>query len=207
MIPTRYRRELGTALSLDGLWLDGRRFFELLERFWVLGRSAPFCGGHGFFLRDEIEQHVFRNQDLTTEELFDYLGAYDCSDQRFTKFVEGLSCSDVRPDVENQRRFVASVNQVLSGCGVELVETADDGGYPVFTMVSKAHNTPGRPKNLIFASSVKPDLRFRDAINNDIEIVTNADKVLVYDRAICAGRSSVAGPPELVVRDNRKHGP
>jgi hypothetical protein len=25
----------------------------------------------------------------------------------------------------------------------------------------------------------KPDIRFRDAINNDIEIVENADKVLV----------------------------
>jgi very-short-patch-repair endonuclease len=44
----------------------------------------------------------------------------------------------------------------------------------------------GRPKNLIFASAVKPDLRFRDAVNNDIEIVTNADKVLVYDRPIGA---------------------
>ncbi len=44
----------------------------------------------------------------------------------------------------------------------------------------------GRPKNLIFASSVKPDLRFRDAVNNDVEIVTNADKVLVYDRPIGA---------------------
>jgi hypothetical protein len=42
----------------------------------------------------------------------------------------------------------------------------------------------GRPKNLIFASPVKPDMRFTDAINNNFEIVTNADQVLVYDRPI-----------------------
>ncbi len=44
--------------------------------------------------------------------------------------------------------------------------------------------TKGRSKNLIFASSDKPDLRFRDALDNDVEIVTNADKVLIYDRPI-----------------------
>jgi hypothetical protein len=36
---------------------------------------------------------------------------------------------------------------------------------------------------------MKPDLRFRDAVNNDIEIVTGADQVLVYDRPINAGGS------------------
>jgi very-short-patch-repair endonuclease len=42
----------------------------------------------------------------------------------------------------------------------------------------------GKPKNLIFASSEKPDIRLGNAISNDIEIVSNADKVLVYDRHI-----------------------
>jgi very-short-patch-repair endonuclease len=51
-------------------------------------------------------------------------------------------------------------------------------------MVSLHAAAKGRPKNLIFASPDKPDLRFRDALDNDIEIVTNADKVLVYDRPI-----------------------
>jgi hypothetical protein len=37
-------------------------------------------------------------------------------------------------------------------------------------------------KNLIFASiGEKPELIFRDAVNNDVEIVKNADKVLIYD--------------------------
>jgi very-short-patch-repair endonuclease len=63
-------------------------------------------------------------------------------------------------------------------------ESGIEGGYPVFTVVPIHQAAKGRPKNLIFASQVKPDLRFRDAVNNDVEIVTNADQVLVYDRPI-----------------------
>ena len=43
----------------------------------------------------------------------------------------------------------------------------------------------GRPKNLIFASTNKPDIRIRDAVNNDIE-VANPDAVLIYDRPLGA---------------------
>jgi hypothetical protein len=75
------------------------------------------------------------------------------------------------------------LNTVLQHAGVELRETAAEGGYPVFAITS-SRGAVGRPKNVIFASSIKPDIRFRDAVNNDIEIATNADKVLVYDRPI-----------------------
>ena len=63
-------------------------------------------------------------------------------------------------------------------------ETGSADGYPVFTIESLHTVTRGKPKNLIFASSIKPDLRFKDAIDNDIEIETNKDQVLVYDRPI-----------------------
>jgi AbiJ N-terminal domain 3 len=76
------------------------------------------------------------------------------------------------------------VNEAIRASGAELRETDSKDGYPVFRL-TKLHNSgSGRPKNLIFASHVKPDLRFRDAINNDIEILDNADQVLVYDRPI-----------------------
>jgi hypothetical protein len=45
----------------------------------------------------------------------------------------------------------------------------------------------GEPKNLIFAADgAKPRIVLRDAINNTIEIVENADKCLIYDRHIGA---------------------
>ena len=56
----------------------------------------------------------------------------------------------------------------------------------MFSVVStRAARNPG-PKNLIFATLAKPDIRFTDAIDNDIEIVENADEALVYDRPIGA---------------------
>lgn len=47
----------------------------------------------------------------------------------------------------------------------------------------------GAPKNLIFAANgPKPDLILVDSVNNDIQIVKNAEYCLVYDRPIDADR-------------------
>jgi very-short-patch-repair endonuclease len=186
-IPKRFRREVARTLAIDGIFLDAQRFDALLDRLWVLDDHpvAFLCGGVDRSLRAAICQHVHRNPgDWSAEELFDRLGAFDASDRRFLLFLEGLASSDVRPDEAAQRRFVELVNTPLRGCGVEMRESDTEGGYPVFRVVSTYTAPTGRPKNLIFASPVKPDLRFRDAVNNDVEIVTNEDKVLVYDRPI-----------------------
>ncbi len=187
-IPKRFRRELARELSVEDLYLNARHFDELLDRLWVLDDDpiGSFFGTDRS-LRASVYQHVHRNPgDWSVEFLFDKLGAFEASDRRFVIFLEGLASSDVLPDEAAQRRFVGIVNKNLSGCGVELRESDIVDGYPVFTLVSTHLVPAGRPKNLIFASSVKPDLRFRDAVNNDVEIVTNADKVLVYDRPIGA---------------------
>ncbi|MBQ1009402.1 hypothetical protein KBX53_00205 [Micromonospora sp. M51] len=75
------------------------------------------------------------------------------------------------------------LNRHLHGAGLQLRETGEADGYPVFHLTStRAH--AGRVKNLIFASLGKPDLRLSDAIDNEIEIVAGADKVLIYDRRV-----------------------
>lgn len=187
-IPKRYRREVARRLNSEELYEDARKFDDLLERLWILDADDwmnHLLGGKPTGLRAEIQQHVHRHpEDWPAEILFDQLGAYDASDRRFALFLEGLASAEVRPDEAAQRHFVACVNESLRSCGVELRETGSEGGYPVFSMVSLHVATKGRPKNLIFASPDKPDLRFRDALDNDIEIVSNADKVLVYDRPI-----------------------
>lgn len=186
-IPKRYRREVARRLNSEELYGDAHRFDELLERLWILdtGNWMALFDGKPSGLRAEIEQHVHRNpEDWPAEILFDRLGAYDASDRRFALFLEGLVSPDVRPDEAAQRHIVACINGPLRACGVELRETGIEGGYPVFSLVPLHTATKGRPKNLIFASSDKPDLRFSDALDNDVEIVTNADKVLVYDRPI-----------------------
>ncbi|HEV7485844.1 MAG TPA: hypothetical protein VGQ65_09185 [Thermoanaerobaculia bacterium] len=186
-IQRRFRRDVARTISVNDLYVDVNRFDALLDSLFVLDDDpmAIFLGAADRSLRAEVQQHVYRNPgDWSTEDLFDKLGALEVSDRRFARFLEGLASSNVRPDEAAQRHFVEIVNGPLRACGVELRETDIEGGYPVFTIISIGTAPAGRPKNLIFASSMKPDLRFRDAVNNDFEIVTNADKVLVYDRPI-----------------------
>jgi hypothetical protein len=187
-IPKRARRELARDLDFDDLVYDSARFNALLDRCWVLDDdpfSAIFDGGRS--LREAIRKHVYANPgDWSVEDLFDNLGAFDASDKRFALFLEGLTSAEVIPDEPTQRRTVETINQHLRKVVVELRETGTDGGYPAFSLVSTRSPNNQRPKNLIFASPTKPDIRFRDAINNDIEIVENADSVLVYDLPIGA---------------------
>lgn len=194
VIPKKARHELARAIPIDELFINADRFDKLLDSLWVLdgGPFDLFFGGRT--LRQQIAQHVHRNpDDWSTEDLFGNLGAFDATDRRFALFLEGLASSDVLPDEPAQRRFVETTNGILKGCGVELRESGTDGGYPVFSVVSLRAGGNRSPKNLIFASSVKPDIRFANAVDNDIEIVTHADKVLVYDRHI--------GPAGLRWRD------
>jgi hypothetical protein len=121
------------------------------------------------------------------DHLFEELGAYACSDRRSLLCLEGLVSSDVQPDVEEQRKFANVLNSPLQQCQNELQITGDEGGYPVYTAVAVGKGVKASVKNLIFASPHKSDMRFRDAINNDFEVVANQDQVLIYDRPTGSG--------------------
>ncbi|HEX6525342.1 MAG TPA: hypothetical protein VF070_35835 [Streptosporangiaceae bacterium] len=193
-IPKRTRREIAQNLGLGDLAIKADRFMALLDRLWVLSTPFDLWTEGSSSLRARIERHVFRNPgDWSTEDLFEQLGAFEAGDARFGKFLEGLVSADVIPSEPAQRQVVGAINSRLRPAGAELRETGTDGGYPVFSLVSTRPGRVRRPKNLIFASLAKPDIRFADAVDNDIEIVENADKVLVYDRPI--------GPDGLRWRD------
>ena len=186
-IPTKTRHEIARDLGLDDLTFKPGRFMALLDRLWVLGSPLDPWTDASSSLRGQIDRHVLRNPgDWSTEDLFDALGAFDAGDARFARFLEGLTSSDVIPDEPAQRRVAAAVNRHLHPAGAELRETGTDGGYPVFSLVSARAGRARQPKNLVFASLAKPDIRFASAVDNDIEIVSNTDKVLVYDLNIGA---------------------
>ncbi|WP_329012036.1 hypothetical protein [Streptomyces sp. NBC_00690] len=187
-IPRRIRRELARSLDLADIVRSESRFMALLERFWVLGdEMSPlvdaFFGSPGPSLRRDIEQHVLRNPgDWSAEDLIENLGAFEAGDARFARFLEELVSADVLLDETVQRPLVAAINEHLRGAAIELRETGTDGGYPRFSMVSTRLAENRKPKNIIFASLTKPDIRFQSAMDNDIEIVGDPDKSLVYDR-------------------------
>jgi hypothetical protein len=179
-IPKRTRHEIARDLDrvLDVLTRKADRFMTLLESLWNINDSQL-----GFFasdltsLRGQIEQHVICNPgDWTAEDLFERLGAFDAGDPRFGRFIEGLVSADLIPDEPAQRAIADVVNPRLREAGAELRETGADGGYPVFSIVAVGAARHHQPKNLVFASQVKPDFRISDAISNDIEILENADQ-------------------------------
>jgi AbiJ N-terminal domain 3 len=183
-VPVRFRREVAQALEGEPLYLKSNAFMDLLESLFILEDPFDFFTTSPHNLKWKINQWVIKNDDWSADDLFDNLGAYTCSDKRFLLLLEGLTSSVVRPDVDQQNKFAAVVNGALKPCQVELQETGIAGGYPVFTAVPVGRGVRTTPKNLIFASKVKPDLRFSDAINNDVEVVTGRDDVLIYDRQI-----------------------
>lgn len=188
-IPKRHRRAIADAISINELFKDEAKFDKLISSLFVIDEDDSifdtFISGSANSLRARIQRHVFGFRgDWSVDDLFREIKAYDASDARFAKLLEGITDPDVTPDEAAQRRLVDKINPILSQCSVGLVENSNRDGYPLFAIVSTDSLNRSRPKNLIFASPVKPDLRFRDAINNDIEIVTHEDKVLVYDRPI-----------------------
>ncbi|MGW7433949.1 AbiJ-related protein [Streptomyces sp. NPDC054861] len=188
-IPARIRRELARSLDLDAMTPSESRFMAMLSQYWVLGSELgpvldAFFGSQGPSIKGDIEQHVFRNPgDWTAEDLFEHLGAFEAGDARFARFLEAIVSADVLLDESAQRLLVDTINEHVRSAAVELREMGTEGGYPRFTLVSTRLAGNGKPKNIIFASLTKPDIRFKNAMDNDIEIVGDPDNQLVYDRS------------------------
>ncbi|WP_340375943.1 hypothetical protein U5640_12750 [Streptomyces sp. SS7] len=188
-IPKRVRRELARALDLTDMVRSEERFMKLLDRFWALDHEESLVDwllpNPRPSLRDQIVRHVFRNpEDWSAEDLLENLGAFEAGDTRFARFLEGSVSADVLLDEAAQRNLANTINQHLRSATIELRETGTDGGYPRFTIVSTHLAENRRPKNVIFASYTKPDIRFLSAVDNDIEVVGDPNNALVYDRQI-----------------------
>jgi hypothetical protein len=134
----------------------------------------------------EINQHYLCNDDYSHEEVLIRCGALTCSQGRFFALIEKLLHPVVRRD-EEQNQLAATIDEILKRDGFAVIVVATQSDYPVYGVRMRNSGVPGPMKNLIFASvGDKPEIVFRDAINNDVEIVKNADKVLVYDRPLPA---------------------
>lgn len=181
----RHRRDLARALDPEDLYLKLDPFDQLLDSLFVLNPNPLDQWVAGTSLHEQVRQHVYNFRgDWSVEELFERLGALEAGDARFALFLEGLVSPEVRPDETNQRALVFRMNQALSPAQVELRQTTERDGYPVYSLVRKHLSIQGRPKHLIFASKEKPDLRLVDALTGDVQIMSQADRVLVYEEPI-----------------------
>jgi hypothetical protein len=130
-------------------------------------------------------------------------GVLEWPDKRFHLFIETL----VRPEVrqgEEQAEWVAMLNARLRNDGFTLVQTSVVSMHPLFKLQPITAGVAGVPKNIIFASNgPKPNIGFKDAINNEIVILKHEASCLVFDEAV---------PPDGLLWENlvhwwaRKHG-
>lgn len=141
----------------------------------LLGRTS---------LYGQIVQHCLDNDDWSHEELLTRCGALTCSQTRFVDLLAKLLHPMTRRDAE-QTELATAIGAALRRDGFTVRQTGVESGYAVYGVVRAQAGVAGAMKNLIFASiGEKPELVFRDAVNNDVEIIKHADKVLVFDRPL-----------------------
>jgi hypothetical protein len=119
--------------------------------------------------------------------LLEKCGALKCSQARFFGLIEKILDPIVR-NAEEQTQIAETLNGLLKPDGFRVTVVKQISGRPVYGVERIASGVVGSAKNLIFASTgEKPELIFRDAINNDVEIRKHADKCLIYDRPLVSG--------------------
>ena len=144
---------------------------------------------------DDIRRHMDLNDDWDYEYLFfSYLKLLDVDEQDYKYFLEQYVHPSVRRfdwDKENCERIpfensrcVEVINKYLTGEGYELRSTDQIGNLPIYSVVSLNAGVQGKIKNIIFGTKYKPEIVFEDALNNNIRIIKNEDKCLIYDQPI-----------------------
>ncbi|MEU5900207.1 hypothetical protein [Streptomyces venezuelae] len=188
VIPGRTRRELAGACILDDHIRYPDSFMDLLASLWVLDDDgAGGFGGPERTLAAEIARHMLRFKDWDAERLFEELGCFTAPHHRFGRFLEGLASPATLPDEPAQRRFVAMANEHLRPIGAQLEEVGEEEGYPLFELVAAGQAGARRPRQVVFATLRKPDIRISSVLDGDLEILDQAerdDDLLVYDRVV-----------------------
>lgn len=142
----------------------------------------------------DIYQHMDMNNDWTVEYLFmTYLDLLEVEENKFLYFLEQYVNPIIRRqkwDVENEEvvpieqiECVELINSFIVSEGYRLEVSETVGGKAIYKIIELS-GVKGEVKNIIFAAKYKPELCFRDALNNDILITKNAEHCLIYDQEI-----------------------
>jgi hypothetical protein len=130
-------------------------------------------------------------REAIAETMWAALSAHDVP-----RACDALGMHQGTPDLDpmlSKRRYVR--DRLMRASGSELVgmvrkvaEEYADAELAALVGPRSIRGVAGELKNLIFAAhGGKPRIVLRDALNNVIEIVENADKCLVYDRPLDGG--------------------
>ncbi|MEU6680994.1 hypothetical protein [Streptomyces sp. NPDC046925] len=187
-IPGRTRRELAAALPLEDYVRYADQFLDMLASLWILDDDGVGgWGGPDRTLRAEIVRHVVGHNDWDAEHLFGELGCFTAPHPRFGRFLEALAAAATLQSEPAQRRFVEMANEHLQPIGALLQEVGEEDGYPLFALVATGQAAARRPRQVIFATLAKPDIRVSSVLDGDLEVLDRAERageILVYDRVV-----------------------
>lgn len=140
------------------------------------------------FVQSEPEPlSIFFDQAITEKNpLEEFLKSevfYKLLDIQIFTFVETLVHPTVR-NVNEQTNLIALINTVINVDNFNLEIYKEISNRYIYK-VSSINGVKGKIKNLIFASNgYKPDIIIKDALNNDLEIVSDKHAVLIFDEPI-----------------------
>jgi hypothetical protein len=185
----RTRREIAASFHLADHIRHPDHFLAMLDSLWMLDDDLlDGWGGAQRSLRAEINPHVIRNpDDWDAEYLFERLGCFEAPHPRFGRFLEALAAARTLQSEPAQRRFVDMADENLRAVGAQLHEVGAEDGYPLFELIQNGQAPSRRPRQIIFATRVKPDIRVSSVLDGDLEVIDRAeqaDEVLVYDCVI-----------------------
>lgn len=177
----RVRRELARAVEgpLAPRKVAGP-FLDLLEEYlwgevspnqWSWTEENPLV---------DVNRYFLEGGQWTLEQVFDEAGVLAWPSPRFAHFFQALISSRLTPDEPRLRELGGSSTEVLSAHGFDLVEVADGTGFPAFQIVpARTWRLP--PQLILFASRrAKPDLRLKDVLEADIEVLSRSEDLLHY---------------------------
>lgn len=193
-------QEVTRRLIIDELLLHGcvsgkMSVSDFVQRVYPKAMQMPTTD-HRFGMTtaiDDIHQHMDNNDDWDYEYLFcTYLDLLHVDDKDFIYFLEQyvhpvirrFHVTDELERIEFDTECVDAINKYLVHDGYELLPSDQVAGKSIYTVTNLNPGVQGTIKNIIFASKYKPEIVLEDALNNDIKIIKNQDKCLVYDKNV-----------------------
>ena len=146
--PCDFVVKLQRPLKENHYGLKPNALMELLENLFILEDPLDFFSSSPRNLKWKISQWVIENDDWKADDLFEHSvpTLVPTSDSCFC--LEGLTSSEVRPDVDRQRQIRKIVNGALKPCQVELQETGAPAAIP-FLQPSRSEEVSGERRKTL----------------------------------------------------------